>query len=66
MYEYFLKIERVNFVHKLFMGISMMLGVTFATTSETEFEINNKLSEINIDKKSIEYSRVFDDQKFII
>lgn len=55
------KIERVYFVQKFFMGISMLLVVTFATASETEFEINNKLSEINIDKKSVEYSRVFDE-----
>lgn len=39
----------------------MLLGATFASASETVFEINNKLSEINIDKKSVEYTRVFDE-----
>lgn len=39
----------------------MLLGATFSSASETVFEINNKLSEINIDKKSVEYTRVFDE-----
>ncbi len=39
----------------------MFLGANLATASETVFEINNKLSEININKKSIEYSQVFDE-----
>lgn len=39
----------------------MLLGATFASASETVFEINNKLFEINIDKKSVEYTRVFDE-----
>lgn len=43
------------------MGIIMFLGANLATASETVFEINNKLSEININKKSIEYSQVFDE-----
>lgn len=55
------KIERVCFVHKFIMGIIMFLGANLATASETVFEINNKLSEININKKSIEYSQVFDE-----
>ena len=55
------KIERVYSVHKFFMGIIMLLGINVATASETVFEINNKLSEINIDNKSVEYSRVFDE-----
>lgn len=55
------KIERVCFVHKFFMGIIMFLGANLATASETVFEINNKLSEININKKSIEYFQVFDE-----
>ncbi|MFW1982255.1 hypothetical protein ACG94M_02870 [Acinetobacter guillouiae] len=48
-------------MHKFIMGIIMFLGANLATASETVFEINNKLSEININKKSIEYSQVFDE-----
>ncbi|WP_180168782.1 hypothetical protein [Acinetobacter sp. YH12021] len=43
-----------------FIGIMLLLVTTITIASETVFEINNKLSNFDIEENSVKYLRVFD------